>query len=190
MIRTGLDEADTFKELTEGDGSRITRAELQRNAANILRFAMNTPAMDRVCGTPVTVTHIDDPFKDDDVSVEVDKFYEIDDELVIDRPENTWADKDFVFGITAKKQGIYMLEMTGSCDLNSLAQVPMQMYMSSIPFAVVTWNGTEGKDITMNQQTVLFTRNGVMRIHFSAPGVKLKKMIIRYVRPFTENDTL
>ena len=185
-----LDEADTFKELTEGDGSRITRAELQRNAANILRFAMNTPAMDRVCGTPVTVTHIGDPFKDDDVSVEVDKFYEVDDELVIDRPENTWADKDFVFGITAKKQGFYMLEMTGCCDLNSLAQVPMQMYVSSIPFAVVTWNGTEGRDITMNQQTVLFTRNGVMRIHFSAPGVKLKKMIIRYIRPFTENDTL
>ncbi len=185
-----LDEADTFKALTEGDGSRITRAELQRNAANILRFAMNTPAMDRICGKPASVSHIDDPFKEDDVSVDVDMFFEIDDELVIDRPENTWTDRDFVFGITAKKQGFFELEMTGSSDLNSLAQVPMQMYVSSIPFAVVTWNGTDGKDVTLKQQVVLFTRNGVMRLHFSAPGVKLKKMVIRYIRPFTENDTL
>ena len=185
-----LDEADTFRELREGDGSRIVRAELQRNAANILRFAMNTPAMDRVSGTPAVVSHIDDPFKEDDVSVDVDEFYEVDDVLVIERPENTWTDRDFVFGITAKKQGFYEIEMTGSSDLNSLAQIPMQMYISSIPFAVVTWNGTEGKDVTLKQQTVLFTRNGVMRSHFSAPGVKLKKMTIRYIRPFTENDTL
>ena len=188
--RTALDEADTFKELREGDGSRITRAELQRNAANILRFAMNTPAMDRVCGNPATVTHIDDLFKDDDVSVDVDMFYEIDDELVIDRPEKTWTDKDFVFGITAKKQGFFDMELIGSSDLNSLAQVPMQMYISSIPFAVVTWNGTEGKEVTLKHQVVLLTRNGVMRLHFSQPGVKLKKLIIRYVRPFTEDDTL
>ena len=66
----------------------------------------------------------------------------------------------------------------------------MQMYISSIPCAVVTWNGTEGRDVTLKTQVVLFTRNGVMRAHFSAPGVKLKKIVIRYDRPFTENDTL
>ena len=188
--RSALEEADTFKELREGDGSRITRAELQRNAANILRFAMNTPAMDRVSGNPATVSHIDDPFSGDDVSVDVDMFVEVDKELVIDRPEDTWSSRDFVFGITAKEQGFYEIEMIGSCDLNSLAQVPMQMYISSIPFAVVTWNGTEGKDVSLKTQVVLFTRNGVMRAHFSGGGVKLKKMIIRYLRPFTEDDAL
>jgi beta-glucosidase len=66
----------------------------------------------------------------------------------------------------------------------------MQMYISSIPFAVVTWNGTDGEDVTLKTQVVLLSRNGVMRIHFSAPGVKLKKMSFRYLRPFTENDTL
>ncbi len=66
--RENLLEADTYKELTEGDGSKITRAELQRNAKNILNFAMNTPAMDRVEGKEVTVSHIDSPFGDDDVA--------------------------------------------------------------------------------------------------------------------------
>ncbi len=188
--KESLYETDTMKELEEGDGSRVTRAELQRNAANILHFAMNTPAMDRASGSPVTVRHIDDPFKEDDVSVDVDKFYEVDNELVIEREESTWADKDFVFGLVAREQGFYEIEMTGSCDLNSLAQVPMQMYISSIPFAVVTWNGTDGEDVTLKTQVVLLSRNGVMRIHFSAPGVKLKKMSFRYLRPFTENDTL
>ena len=188
--KESLDETDVIKELENGGGTRITRAELQRNAANILRFAMNTPAMDRVTGSPVTVTHIDDPFKEDDVSVDVDQFYEVCGELVIDRAENTWADRDFVFGLVAREQGFYDIEMTGSCDLNSLAQVPMQMYISSIPFAVVTWNGTDGKDVTLKTKVVLLSRNGVMRIHFSAPGVRLKKMVIRYDRPFTENDKL
>ena len=185
-----LDETDTLKSLHEGDGSRITRAELQRNAANILRFAMNTPAMDRLCGSPAEVTHIDDPFKEDDVPVDVDMFFEVDGELVIDRPEDTWSSRDVVFGLVARVQGFYDIEFTGSCDLNTLAQVPMQMYISSIPCAVVTWNGTEGRDVTLKTQVVLFTRNGVMRAHFSAPGVKLKKIVIRYDRPFTENDTL
>lgn len=186
--RKFLDEADTYKELTEGDGSRITRAELQRNAGNILRFAMNTPAMDRLTGNAAEVTHIDDPFKGDDVSVDPDMVYDLGDELVIDRPENTWADKDLVFGVTPQKQGFYEMEMIGCCELNSLAQVPMQMYISSIPFAVVTWNGTDGKDVSLKKEILFLTRNGVMRIHFSAPGVKLKKLIIKYSRPFTEPE--
>lgn len=188
--RKNIGETDAFKELTEGDGSRITRAELQRNAANILRFAMNTPAMDRVCGNPATVTHIDNPFKEDNIYVDVDMFFEVDDELVIDRPENTWTDKDFIFGIASKKQGYYELEMTGSSELNSLAQIPMQMYLSSIPFAVVTWNGTEGADVALKQQVVLLSRDGVMRLHFSQPGVKLKKIVIRYLRPVKPDDEL
>ena len=188
--RTHLDEADTFKELREGDGSRITRAELQRNAANILKFAMNTPAMDRVSGNPATVSHIDDPFKDDDVSVDVDMFYEVDRELVIERPEDTWNDRNIVFGVVAKEPGFYEIEMIGSSDLNSLAQIPMQLYMSSIPCAVVTWNGSEGKDVSVKTEILLFSRNGVMRAHFSGAGVKLKKMIIRYSRPFDEGAAL
>lgn len=186
--RKFLDEADTYKELTEGDGSRITRAELQRNAENILRFAMNTPAMDRLTGNAAEVTHIDDPFKGDDVSVDPDMVYDLGDELVIERPENTWADKDLVFGVTPQKQGFYEMEMIGCCELNSLAQVPMQMYISSIPFAVVTWNGTDGEDVSLKKEILFLTRNGVMRIHFSAPGVKLKKLIIKYSRPFTEPE--
>lgn len=188
--RTHLDEADTFKELREGDGSRIIRAELQRNAANILKFAMNTPAMDRVSGNPATVSHIDDPFKDDDVSVDVDMFYEVDRELVIERPEDTWNDRNIVFGVVAKEPGFYEIEMIGSSDLNSLAQIPMQLYMSSIPCAVVTWNGSEGKDVSVKTEILLFSRNGVMRAHFSGAGVKLKKMIIRYSRPFDEGAAL
>ena len=188
--RTHLDEADTFKELRKGDGSRITRAELQRNAANILKFAMNTPAMDRVSGNPATVSHIDDPFKDDDVSVDVDMFYEVDRELVIERPEDTWNDRNIVFGVVAKEPGFYEIEMIGSSDLNNLAQIPMQLYMSSIPCAVVTWNGSEGKDVSVKTEILLFSRNGVMRAHFSGAGVKLKKMIIRYSRPFDEGAAL
>ena len=131
-----------------------------------------------------------DPFKDDDVSVDVDMFYEVDRELVIERPEDTWNDRNIVFGVVAKEPGFYEIEMIGSSDLNSLAQIPMQLYMSSIPCAVVTWNGSEGKDVSVKTEILLFSRNGVMRAHFSGAGVKLKKMIIRYSRPFDEGAAL
>ena len=181
--KENLLEADTYKELTEGDGSNITRAELQRNAKNILNFAMNTPAMDRVEGKEVTINHIDSPFGDDDVEVDTDVYYTMTDEIEIECKTKTSRGKDFVFGITCDKQGYYSLEFTGYSNLGELAQIPMTCYITSIPFAVITWNGTGGELVKKDAECMMYAKNCVFRIHFASGGVTLKSVKLKYLRP-------
>lgn len=186
--RENLLEADTFKELTEGDGENITRAELQRNAANILNFAMNTPAMDRLEGKAVTIEHVDCPFKDDDVEIDAeDVFYDLDDEVTIQCNAATSRGKDFVFGITSARQGIIALEFTGSSNLGELAQIPMTLYITSIPVAVITWNGTNGEDVTKTAECMMYAHNCVFRVHFGAGGVKIRSLKVKYLGPIPED---
>jgi len=181
--RENLLEADTYKELTEGDGSNITRAELQRNAINILNFAMNTPAMDRVEGKEVTIEHVDSPFKDDDVEVDSDVFYSLDDEVTIECKAKTSRGQDFVFGITSLRSGHIMLEFTGRSNLGELAQIPMSLFATSIPVGVVTWNGTNGELVTKQIESMLYTKNCVFRAHFQSGGVTITSLKVKYLRP-------
>ena len=181
--KENLDETDCYKALTEGDGSRITRAELQRNAKNILTFAMNTPAMDLVEGKEIKIEHIDSPFKDDDVEVDSDVFYTLDDEVTIDCKVKTSRGQDFVFGITSLRAGHIELEFTGYSNLGELAQVPMSLFVTSIPFAVVTWNGTNGETVTKSVECMMYSKNCVFRAHFQSGGVSIKSLKVRYLRP-------
>jgi beta-glucosidase len=182
--KENLLETDCYKELTEGDGSRITRAELQRNAKNILEFAMNTPAMDRVEGREITIEHIDSPFKDDDVEVDSDVFYTLEDEVTIDCNVKTSRGQDFVFGITSLRAGYIGLEFTGYSSLGELAQIPMTLYVTSIPFAVVTWNGTSGETVSKSVECMMYTKNCVFRAHFQSGGMSIKSLKVKYLRPF------
>jgi beta-glucosidase len=184
--KENLLETDTYKELTEGDGSLITRAELQRNAINILNFAMNTPAMDRVEGKEVVINHIDSPFKDDDVEVDTDVFYSMDDEVTIECKTKTSRGKDFVFGITCERQGYYGLEFTGYSNLGELAQIPMTVYITSIPCAVITWNGTNGEPVTKSCECMMYAKNCVFRAHFASGGVTITSLKVKYLRSLDE----
>ena len=184
--RSDLLETDCYKALTEGDGERITRAELQRNAANILRFAMNTPAMDRLCGLDTKVEELDNPFKDEDVNVEADVYYDLDDEILIPVTANTRAGKDIVFGISASKPGIYDVEFIGSSELGELAQIPMSVYVQSIPLVVITWNGTNGEEVSHHFTGMMYSRNNVYRVHFGGNGVCVTGIRIKYLRPLDE----
>ena len=179
--KRNLPEADTYRNLEEGNTNLITRAELQRNAANILRFAMTTPAMKRVLGEEHAVNHIDCPFADDTIEVKVDKYIKIDDEPVVEITEDTSTGNDFMFGIECGKVGRYMVTFTASSPLNSLAQIPMTLYYTSIPIRVITWNGTEGATVSIETDLRFTSQYSVFRAHFGAPGVKLHSMSFKFL---------
>ena len=184
--KENLMETDTYRELTEGDGTNITRAELQRNAVNILNFAMHTPAMDRVEGNEVTISHIDSPFSDDDVEVDTDVFYTLEDEVTFECKTKTSRGKDFVFGITSSRQGYISLEFTGYSNLGELAQIPMTLYITSIPVSVITWNGTNGELVSKTVECMMYAKNCVFRAHFQAGGVSIKSLKVKYLRSLDE----
>jgi len=181
-----LDESDCFDELKKGEG--ITRAELQRNARNILNFAMNTPAMDRLNGDAAAIDHVDCPFTNESVNAEADYFYNIDDNPVINVLDqvDTSTGKDFIFGITSDVNGVYSMEFTASSDLNELAQIPVTLYFTSIPFKVMTWNGTEGVDVTKKVKIGIYSKHSVFRAHPGAPGIKFKSLKFTYLSPIPE----
>ena len=184
--KSELNETDCYKDLTEGDGSRITRAELQRNAMNILRFAMNTPAMDRLNGNEVTVEQIDNPFKDEDVTVEAAVYFDLDEEVFVPVNEETRFDNDIVFGIAATTPGMYTMDFKGHSELGELAQIPMTLYVQSIPISVITWNGTNGEDVTHQATCMMYSRNNVFRAHFGGAGVTVTGITVKYKCPIGE----
>ena len=144
---------------------------------------MNTPAMDRVEGKEIKVTHIDSPFKDDDVEVDSDVFYMLEDEVTIECNTKTSRGQDFVFGITSQRAGHIMLEFTGRSNLGELAQIPMSLFATSIPVGVITWNGTNGELVTKQLECMLYTKNCVFRAHFQSGGVTVTSLKVRYLRP-------
>ena len=184
--RKFVNESDCLEELKAGRG--ITRAELQRNAVNILNFAMNTPAMDNINGNKAVINQIDCPFKNENISADADYFYDVEDGTVIDvlSQVDTSVNRDFILGITCDKQGVYDVEITASSELNELAQIPMTLYFTSIPFSVITWNGTNGKDDTRTGRLAITSRHIVLRAHLSGGGVKLKTVKFKFVTPLTD----
>ncbi|SCW55618.1 beta-glucosidase [Ruminococcaceae bacterium YRB3002] len=180
-----LADSDCYDELMAGN---ITRAELQRNARNILNFAMNTPAMDRLNGDKAVVNGIDCPFHDESVDVDANYFYDIEANPVINVLEqvDTSTGKDMIIGISCETNGVYEMEFTASSELNELAQIPMTLYFTSIPFVVLTWNGTEGRDDTRTAKVIVNSRHVVLRAHLGGPGVRLKTLKFKFVSAVTQ----
>ncbi|MBO4689136.1 MAG: glycoside hydrolase family 3 protein [Clostridiales bacterium] len=184
--RGDLDAADTYENLKSGNADLITRAELQRNARNILNFAMNTPAMDAVMGDKPEVEHIDCPFSEDTIEAKVDLYYEIDKDPVINVDVDTSEGKDFVFGITCDRPGVYECEMVASSELSALAQLPVTLYYTSIPIRVITFTGTEGADVSQKGECILIAKHSVFRMHFGKRGLKLKSLKFTYLKSLEE----
>ncbi len=178
-----LSESDVIECLEAGNNERVVRAELQRNAMNILKYAMQTPAMDRLEGNAVKVEHIDCPFADDVVVTKVDKYFSLsaDKETLIEVDTDTSTGADFTFGIDSNDPGRYAVIFTARSDLNSLAQIPMTIYVSSIPFNVITWNGLEGHVGVKESEFRMLSRYNVFRIHFGGQGMKLLSVRLKLI---------
>lgn len=184
-----INDADVYEVLCEGDSSKLVRADLERCARNVLGFALETPAMDRVMGIDYEIEHIDSPFADDDVPVKADVYFDIDDGLVLDMTRfDTEGGHDAVFGINVLTPGKYLFDITASSELNDVAQIPMTFFYTSIPIGVITWNGTSGADVTKSTEIFCSGQPAIIRLQFSAPGVKLKSIKARYVGPNRDDN--
>ena len=60
----------------------------------------------------------------------------------------------------------------------------MSLFVTSIPFAVVTWNGTNGELATKTVECLMYSKNCVFRAHFQSGGVSVKSLKVKYLRPF------
>ena len=133
------------------DGS-LQRSELQRCAANICRFLMNTHAFDRLLGTECRINIINRPADESDVDESTVKFYELDGDLTIDLSD-ICTDKgtNYSFGLDILTAGTYEMTLTASSTQSEVAQIPVTLFSLGTAYGTFTWNGTNGLPVSKSE---------------------------------------
>ncbi len=155
--------------------NRLTRAELQRCAANICRFAMKSEAMARLMGQGTTVVVENAPEGEKLDAVAQVEFTEVPSEgLVYDLSGlSCERGEDVLLGFSLEPGEHYTFSFEGICSAGLLAQVPVSFFFTFIPVATMVWNGTQGRTAVKRVRFKVTTKSNVFRLHFGQNGVKL-----------------
>jgi len=170
------------------DGT-LTRGELLRSAGNICRFLMTTRAMDRMEGISDEVEVVGRSEEEEPLDLSRMTYYRVEgDETVIPMDHVKVAiGCSYVFALDVSERAVYDFEVTASSELSPLAQTPIAFYFQGILGTVFTWNGTEGKPVTMRKPLFTSGRYCVVRMSFGGNGLKLHN--IRLVKR-AKNDKI
>ena len=180
----GKHNDNTLEALEKGT---LTRAELQRNAANILNFIIGTNAMKRLMGEKTTAEIINRPEEEINGSASV-KRYELDGVFVI----NSETEADFAevstdkgaeynFSLDVKKLGRYSVTVTASSTQSELAQIPLTLFTMGTAAAGFTWNGTGGEPVSITKEVNIFSAFTAIRFYFAQNGLKLHEIKFEYL---------
>lgn len=137
-------DVDNVKEML-GNGT-IVRYDLQRNAKNLLKFIMNSPAMLRLLGRIVEIEADEDDAEDGDFGSI--SFFDVDADtkkVKISSEEVNFAAKEIQFGMAIPENGDYEITFEVKSDLTELAQLPISLYVDNIYRSTISFQGTEGK---------------------------------------------
>lgn len=163
------------------DGS-LQRSELQRCAANICRFLMNTHAMNRLLGTECRINIINRPADESDVDESTVKFYGLDGDLTIDLSD-ICTDKgtNYSFGLDILTAGTYEMTLTASSSQSEVAQIPVTLFSLGTAYGTFTWNGTNGLPVSHRIDIPLFSRYTNLRLFFAQGGLDMHSIRFRLV---------
>lgn len=160
--------------LSSLENGTLQRSELQRNAANICRFLMNTQAMARMEGTETKIDIINRPADESDVDESSVKFYELDGNLTIDL-EDICTNKgtNHSFGLDIKTMGRYKMTLTASSTQSEVAQIPVTLFSLGTAYGTFTWNGTNGLPVSYETELPLFSKYTNLRLFFAQGGLTM-----------------
>lgn len=170
VCSSGESHNDNIMEELSGCG--ITRGELQRNAANILRFLIDTNAMRRLMGTEEKVEVINKPESEIDELIRNASCYDLDRRLTVDLSGvRVERNSDHRFMLNLKNAGMYRVTITASSVKSELMQMPVTLFAGAI--RTFTWNGTGGKPVPISMDIPMFSLNNMVRLHFGMGGLDL-----------------
>lgn len=170
VCSSGESHNDNIMEELSGGG--ITRGELQRNAANILRFLIDTNAMRRLMGTEEKVEVINKPESEIDELIRNAPCYDLDRKLTVDLSGvKAERNSDHRFMLNLKNAGMYRVTITASSLKGELMQMPVTLFAGAI--RTFTWNGTGGKPVPISMDIPMFSLNNMVRLHFGMGGLDL-----------------
>ncbi|MGN0619710.1 MAG: glycoside hydrolase family 3 protein [Ruminiclostridium sp.] len=171
---------NTLEALADG---RLTRAELQRCAANICGFVMASRAMERLENKAEPIEIINRPDSEDNISGDDVTFFPLDTRLTIPLESvSVQKGKSHVFALDVKIPGRYRITVTASSQAGELAQIPVTLFSTGTPWATFTWNGTGGKPVSFSKDVPMFSRFTTIRLYFAQNGLELKDISFELIK--------
>lgn len=168
---------DNVKEMLEA--GRISRADLQRNAKNILKFLLASPVMLRSAG--IIEEDMAEYQEEETLDIKQVTFYELTEEntVVLTSENMDLSGEELLFGITTKENGEYQLTIEAASELGSLAQLPVSVYMDNIYREMITFQGMEGgtaeKKCSLGN---IMGKNHYIKVKHNAKGLDIIRIVI------------
>ena len=88
---------------------------------------------------------------------------------------------NYVIPIQLSKIGTFEVTLTGSADVDEVAQIPCSLFVMGTPVGTFTFNGTGGKLVTVRRKCLGFGKQSLYRINVGGNGLKLTKMTVRFL---------
>lgn len=159
----------------------LSRAQLQRCAYNILDFVLSTNAMKRVAGDNVEVEIINREAEAGEENLRDVPLYKLTGDMEIPL-DNLVAQKgrSFAFNLDVSEFGIYNIVITASSTSSELAQIPVTVFRQGSAMGTLTFNGTNGKDVSKAVKVLMLSRYMPIRVYFSQSGLDVKSIRVEF----------
>ena len=161
----------------------LTRGELQRNAANICRFVMNTYAMKRLCGSMPEIEILNRPAEDEPIEELQVEFSVLENTLSIPLDHvKVERGGQFVFGLDVRNIGIFNVTVTAKSNASATAQMPITLFTTGFPSGVFTFSGTGGEWRSISHTANMYSRFITCRLSFAQGGLEIKDIRFEFVK--------
>jgi beta-glucosidase len=161
---------------------KVTRGELVRGAANVCRFLLQSPAMERmdgICEEPAQVNQPENLSSAADLDME---YHEIDDGTILPLDDMaTGGGSTTMVGLKLKQEGVYHMTMTVSSEASELAQMSVSIFMDSTVLKTCSFHGTNSQPVTVELEHAIPGTTHYLKFHFSQGGLTIHNMTFRRI---------
>lgn len=169
------------------EAGTLTRGELLRSAANICRFVLQSPAMERLMGIhdgSVEVIGLDEEAGQ---AIDFDVTYRHleSGEAVSLSDADTSTGNTHVFAVSVDETGTYDVTITAKSDAGELAQMPVTLFANNIPGPTFTFNGTDGEWVTQTKQVFFLNQHNYLQLYFALGGLDVKDITFTLADSFS-----
>ncbi len=184
-VRSSLENPEQDDMAAQLATGYLTRGALQRNARNILRFILKSPAILRFAGRLPdetnrsfmlpTIGNVSGPIKSYTANNDTNT-------LVIDgselRPKRGRMD---VFKLLAAESAQYRVSITAKSDLGILAQLPISIYCDKQLKSMILMQGSEGAVVEHSMPLgQIDGGDHIFSLFYGASGFEIQKLVIRW----------
>ena len=151
---------------------RLERRHLTRCAENICRFLMNSPALLRLTGKEAEIELVNVP-ENAQLTSDFDIVYH-DIKGVTTLPLTGISSEkgdSHMFGIATEGFGTFRISITASSESTPLAQMPVSVFVDNQLFGTYSFNGSEGKEVTLSREGGVFGFHHYVRLYFGQGGL-------------------